>query len=132
MLEGERNATSTERHPERWVERVERKGLGWVEATPLTRGQEADEMLLMGLRLAEGVDLHRLATKAGAAPSAATVAELSALGLIETVAAAPEEWRIRATGKGRFVLNEIVLRLALGFDAPRARACAMDIRPAAD
>ena len=85
VLEGERNATSTERHPERWVERVERKGLGWVEATPLTRGQEADEMLLMGLRLAEGVDRERLARVGGAQLREGVIADLERQGLIEHV-----------------------------------------------
>jgi oxygen-independent coproporphyrinogen-3 oxidase len=121
-----RHATSTEPHPERWVERVEREGHGWVEATALSRAEEADEQLLMGLRLAEGVDLDRLSREGGAAPSAAAVAEMSALGFIEFFDGARGEKRVRATHKGRFVLNEIVLRLALSFEARPARAPAVD------
>ncbi len=129
---GARNATATERSPERWAELVERQGFGWVEAVPLTRAEQADEMLLMGLRLSEGIDLDRLSTDGAASPSVAAVDRLAALGLVETVSGRAAERRIRATAKGRFVLNEIVLRLALSCDPPRAGASPMDIRPSAD
>ena len=33
VSDGVRHATSTERYPERWVERVERDGCGWIETT---------------------------------------------------------------------------------------------------
>jgi oxygen-independent coproporphyrinogen-3 oxidase len=127
-----RYATSAERHPERWVELVEKKGHGQVEAAELTRAQEADEMLLMGLRLAEGVDLGRLAAKGDGGPSAAAIGELAELGLVEVVSLPAGGRRIRATGKGRFVLNEIVLRLSLGLAPGRRVHSPMDIRSAAD
>jgi oxygen-independent coproporphyrinogen-3 oxidase len=157
VFDGVRHATSTERLPERWAELVEREGAGWIESTPLTPPQEADEMLLMGLRLAEGIDLDRLAALADARPSDSAVAALEHDGLIEKVAAPrtsepawPDEikacvgpgvrptgsrprsyHRIRATKRGRFVLNEIVLRLALSCEPPE-HASAMDIHTGAD
>jgi putative oxygen-independent coproporphyrinogen III oxidase len=125
--EGARHATSTERAPERWAERVECHGHGLVEATPLTPAEEADERLLMGLRLAEGVTFDPHAAK-----SDAVVAELSELGLVESIAGRNGERRIRATPKGRFVLNEIVLRLSMSVE-PQSRAYSpMDNRPSAD
>ena len=72
-------------------------------------------MLLMGLRLGEGIDFDRLERVCGARPSAAVVAELTQQGLIEAI---PTSGRIRATGSGRFILNEIVLRLATSFTQP--------------
>ncbi len=132
VLDGARQATSTERLPERWAERVEREGHGWVEATPLTRSQETDERLLMGLRLKEGVDLERLAAQGGVDPPAAAIAELTALGLLERIPGPAAGRRIRATPKGRFVLNEVVLRLALGLEPGRRAHSAMDNRIAAD
>src|SRR5262249_9530094 len=66
VFDDARHATSNERLPERWADLVERAGSGWVEATPLAPAQEADEMLLMGLRLTEGIDLDRLAALADA------------------------------------------------------------------
>src|SRR4029453_12483986 len=52
VLDGRRHAIATERQPERWLERVERTGHGAVEMTPLSPAEQADEALLMGLRLA--------------------------------------------------------------------------------
>jgi oxygen-independent coproporphyrinogen-3 oxidase len=159
IFDGARRATSTERLPERWAELVERTGSGWIEATPLAPAQEADEMLLMGLRLAEGIDLERLAALAGMRPPDSTLAALERDGLIEKVAlpdqASETTWRdeiracvgpgmrpsqspsptyrrVRATKRGRFVLNEIVLQLALSFEPHQSHASAMDIRTGAD
>ena len=109
---------------------MERQGFGWVETVPVTRAEQADERLLMGLRLSEGIDLDRIA--GAAALSAAVVADLAALGLVETAPGGSAERRIRATANGRFVLNEIVLRLALSCEPGEASASPMDIRPSAD
>ncbi len=57
VLDAARHATSAERGPERWVERVEADGCGWIETTRLSPAEEADERLLMGLRLTEGIVL---------------------------------------------------------------------------
>jgi putative oxygen-independent coproporphyrinogen III oxidase len=64
VLDGRRHAVVTERQPERWLELVETTGHGTVEVTPLSDAEQADEALLMGLRLAEGLDLDRLAAVA--------------------------------------------------------------------
>jgi len=125
-----RHATSAERTPERWLERVETNGSGWVDATALTPAEEADEMLLMGLRLTEGIDLDRLALTGGAEPSSAVLQELLDLGLIERVAG-PQR-RIRATREGRFILNEIVLRLAASFSPERGLETALDVPATAE
>ena len=114
---GMRRATSTERNPEHWAALVEQNGNGIIEETPLTAAEEADELLLMGLRLGEGVDLDRLARLSGVRPSPAAVAKLTKQGLIEAV---PGTRRVRATGNGRFILNEIVLRLAMSFTSDGA------------
>ena len=53
------------RRPEAWLMRVEALGHGLVTDEPLTPEQLADEFLLMGLRLAEGVDPARYARLAG-------------------------------------------------------------------
>jgi len=157
VFDGARHATSTERSPEQWAELVERQGFGWVEAVPVSRAEQADERLLMGLRLSEGIDLNRLAAASGLRPQPHVLAALERDGLIEQVARHsalppappwPDEikacvgrgmrpaalvhepfGRIRATKHGRFVLNEIVLRLAAGL-APAVSP--MDIRPRAD
>src|SRR5262249_13612288 len=82
VVEGSRRATSTERLPERWLAGVEAVGHGLSDLTPLSRPEQADEALLMGLRLSEGLDLVRLANISGLRPSADVVRALSHAGLI--------------------------------------------------
>ena len=55
-IDGDRHATATEKRPEAWLTRVETEGHGLVTDDVLTREEMADEFLLMGLRLAEGID----------------------------------------------------------------------------
>ncbi|MBO0741557.1 MAG: coproporphyrinogen III oxidase [Hyphomicrobiaceae bacterium] len=105
---GMRQATSTERQPELWLERVASHGHGITETAPLGPAEQADEALLMGLRLSEGLDLERLAAVSGMRPAAHVVDELVALGLLEHC----DGSRLRASAAGRMVLNEVVLRLA--------------------
>jgi putative oxygen-independent coproporphyrinogen III oxidase len=112
VVNGTRQATVTERRPEAWLARVEADGHGATEMTALTPAEAADEMLLMGLRLDEGLDLARLAVTTGYTPSHAAIADLTAIGMIEPLGNS----RIRATGEGRFVLNAIVAKLAQSFE----------------
>jgi oxygen-independent coproporphyrinogen-3 oxidase len=88
LVEGERSATVTEKNPEAWASRVEAAGTGVIETTELTRAEQADEMLLMGLRLSEGVDLDQLAALGGVRPEARAIDELVALGLLNVIGAA--------------------------------------------
>ena len=64
-IDGDRHATATEKRPEAWLTRVESDGHGLVTDDVLTREETADEFLLMGLRLAEGIDPERYAALAG-------------------------------------------------------------------
>ena len=64
-IDGDRHATATEKRPESWLTRVEQEGHGLVTDEVLTREETADEFLLMGLRLAEGIDPERYAALAG-------------------------------------------------------------------
>jgi oxygen-independent coproporphyrinogen-3 oxidase len=108
IVDGVRQATATERSPERWAALVESQGHGLTEAAPLSRAEEADEALLMGLRLAEGIDLDRLAALTGFAPHKTALADLTRSGLIERSFGN----RLRATPAGRIVLDQVVLRLS--------------------
>ena len=69
---------------EAWLMRVESLGYGLVTDEVLTPEQMADEFLLMGLRLAEGVDPARYARLAGRTLDPRRVAVLSAEGAVET------------------------------------------------
>jgi coproporphyrinogen III oxidase-like Fe-S oxidoreductase len=62
-----RSIVATRRHraPEVWAERVERDGHGMVQESPLGQLERAREMLLMGLRLTEGIDAAHFADRTG-------------------------------------------------------------------
>ena len=66
-LDGALLATRRHRAPEVWAERVERDGHGTTEECALPPADRAREMLLMGLRLAEGIDEARFAARTGVA-----------------------------------------------------------------
>ena len=107
-IDGVRRATATEKQPEAWRGLVESRGHGLVTDEPLSRAEAADEYLLMGLRLAEGIDLSRFEMLAGRPPSAERIAYLAQHGLVET----PNRGRLRVTATGFPVLDAVVANLA--------------------
>jgi putative oxygen-independent coproporphyrinogen III oxidase len=107
-IDGARHATATEKRPETWLMRVEARGHGLVSDDVLTREEKCDEFLLMGLRLAEGIDLRRYAELAGRPLDPQRIAALHEHGLIETTA----EGRLRVTLPGFPVLDAVVADLA--------------------
>jgi putative oxygen-independent coproporphyrinogen III oxidase len=107
-LDGARHSTATERKPETWVTRVETVGHGMITDEVLTREEVADEFLLMGLRLAEGIDPERYECLAGRTLSSQRIAFLREQGLIET----SRHGMLRATHAGFAVLDAVVADLA--------------------
>jgi len=103
-----RIVTFTERLPEAWLERVEATGHGVIGGETLTRDEEADEFLLMGLRLAEGIDLARYEALSGRPLSSSRIAVLQEERLIEPIGNS----RLRATPSGMIVLDAVVADLA--------------------
>lgn len=77
---GRRGGFATQRHkkPENWLSGLERNGHGMVEEAPISARDQALEALLMGLRLAEGVETARVAPVV----DPAAVARLETQGLI--------------------------------------------------
>jgi putative oxygen-independent coproporphyrinogen III oxidase len=69
---GRRGGMATLRHrkPENWLSAVARNGQGIVEERVLGAREQASEAMLMGLRLAEGVDLAALAARFALSPAA--------------------------------------------------------------
>lgn len=106
-LAGRRFATSAERLPERWQERVARDGHGYVEQAPIDDAQAAREHLLMNLRLAEGLDLPAYEARWGVSLDRARIAALREAGLVRC-----ENGRLAATPQGRLVLNRVIAALA--------------------
>ncbi|MCJ2115468.1 radical SAM family heme chaperone HemW [Methylobacterium sp. J-001] len=103
-----RIGTITERGPEAWLEQVERDGHGIVETETLSAADQADEFLVMGLRLAEGIDPERYAALKGRALNGNRIGMLVGDGLLHRLPGG----RIAATPRGAPVLNAVVAELA--------------------
>ncbi len=107
-IKGERHATATEKRPEAWLDLVESRGHGVVTDEVLIREERSDEFLLMGLRLAEGIDLARYAEVSGRPLDPVRIASLCEHGLVETT----PQGRLRVTLPGFPVLDAVVADLA--------------------
>jgi len=105
---GRRIVTFTEKTPETWANLVEAKGHGVVGGETLTRSEEADEFLLMGLRLVEGIELARYEQLARRPLAARRIATLQDEALVAPVGNS----RLRATAAGMIVLDAVVADLA--------------------
>ncbi len=105
---GGRRAHSTERHPEMWLTVVEGEGHGLVADDPLSLEEQGDEFLLMGLRLAEGIDPARFEALAGRSLDRGRILSLLDDGLVER----SSDGRLRVTQQGFPVLDAVVADLA--------------------
>ena len=97
-------------NPARWLQRTSENGHGTAKRRPLDAEDRARELLMMGLRLVEGVDLKRFAAIAGV--DMAQIVDADALerltngALVEYDAAV-----LRATAEGRQRLNAVLSAL---------------------
>jgi putative oxygen-independent coproporphyrinogen III oxidase len=107
-IDGERHAIETERRPEAWLMRVESLGHGVVGDDTLLRSQMADEFLLMGLRLAEGIDPARYERLAGRALDPRRIRILQQEGAVELT----PNGTLRVTQSGFPILDAVVADLA--------------------
>jgi putative oxygen-independent coproporphyrinogen III oxidase len=112
---GRRGATATVRtmKPEGWLAGVRVQGHGIETETPLDAATRADEALLMGLRLSDGIDAARYRERTGvelwSAVGADALARLVRLGFVE---ATPD--RLRLTPAGQPLLNALLAELSVG------------------
>ncbi|WP_455477080.1 radical SAM family heme chaperone HemW [Bartonella sp. B41] len=104
----ERHVTINEKHPERWLQLVETTGHGCIEVETLTEAQQANEMLLMGLRLSEGLDLMRYEILNPNGLPIEKLINLQQQKLVEMVG----NRRLKATTTGRILLDHIISQLA--------------------
>jgi oxygen-independent coproporphyrinogen-3 oxidase len=110
---GRRGGLATLRHkkPENWMGAVGRNGHGLQSEEALTPAERGVEALLMGLRLAGGVDLARIADLAGgAAPvDSGAMLRLEKHGLLVS-----RGERLRVTDAGMPVLEAILREVVAG------------------
>ncbi len=107
-IDDRRVATATEKRPEAWLMRVEETGAGFTVDEKLTSGEAADEYLLMGLRLAEGIDTARYSALSGRNLDPKRISILREEGAVETTA----DGRLRVTKSGFPLLDAVVADLA--------------------
>ncbi len=108
---GRRLGRRTMRHrkPENFLTAVARGGHGLAEDAPLLASEAADEALVMGLRLAEGIDAEALAMRFGVAD----VVDWRAVGrLVASGHLTRKRGRIAATPRGRLVLDRLLGEIA--------------------
>ncbi|MCD7108695.1 radical SAM family heme chaperone HemW [Rhizobium sp. DKSPLA3] len=104
----EKLATATERKPETWLDLVEANGHGMIDQEVLGYDEQSDELLLMGLRLKEGIDLVRWEALSGRAPDPEKERFLIEHGFIERIGNS----RLRCTPSGMLILDAVVADLA--------------------
>ena len=108
LADGEnRRALIAERHPETWRELVRTQGHGMVSDSVVPPVDQASEYLLMGMRIAEGIDMDRYAALAGREIDSSKLAGMKSMGLIKR-----NGQQLMATADGRKLLNAVIAELA--------------------
>ena len=107
-VDGARYATVAEMRPKGYQDKVEATGLGVAEKEALSRTAWAEEYLLMGLRIEEGISLARFEELSGSGLSHAAIHDLSEDALILR-----EGSKLKATPQGRLLLNSVTDTLLL-------------------
>jgi oxygen-independent coproporphyrinogen-3 oxidase len=109
---GRRLGARTVRHrkPENFLSAIARNGSGIAEEATLARAEAADEALVMGLRLAEGVDVDAIAERFA-------LPDIVDWGRVERLFASGhlrrEGARLALTASGRLVLDHILGEIAV-------------------
>ena len=103
-LDGLRHATHAAARPADYIARVAETGLGFATRETLNPREAAEERLLSGLRITEGVALAEVA--------ALDIAPDRIAGLVHLGLLADDPQRLRATAAGRLVLDRLTTELA--------------------
>ena len=103
-------ATRRHRAPEPWADRVERQGHGSTAEERIAPRDRAREMLLMGLRLTEGIDAARFAARTGMELDDALDARVLEQAL-EAGYVTNGGGRLAATAEGRLRLDALLAQL---------------------
>ncbi|RFD19678.1 coproporphyrinogen III oxidase [Komagataeibacter melaceti] len=107
-------ATRRHRAPEPWAERVERTGTGAHPEEMLDNRDRAREMLLMGLRLAEGISTTRFTHRTGMTMADATDPDIMRAAMDEGyLTHDPARHVLAATPAGRLRLESLLAALVL-------------------
>ena len=109
-LDGQLTATRRQRAPEPWAALVERQGHGSTAEERITPEDQAREMLLMGLRLTEGIDPAHFQARTGL-PLSETLDPETLAQAIEAGYLTQTDHRLAATIEGRLRLDALLAAL---------------------
>jgi oxygen-independent coproporphyrinogen-3 oxidase len=107
-----RRATQRLRRPETWLAAVEADGHGLEAEEAIDPTTAAQEALLMGLRLADGIDPQHFERRTGVALAAA--ADAGARRRLEAMQLLAPGARLVATARGRSLTNRLIYELSSG------------------
>ncbi len=109
-LDKKSHAISCERNPEQWSTKVKENGNGVITNEPLSKQQQADELILMGLRLRDGFSINRLEKLTSYTIDLQQLKPLLDEGLLKFD---PQKNSIMAHDQGRFILNYLIEKLSM-------------------
>ncbi len=113
-IEDKRYSTLTQAIPSKWLENVGYEGHGVIDQQELDAFNQATEMLLMGLRLNNGVSLADIEHETGYWVDNDIIENLQVEGLLEAFDKQNNINLLRASQKGRLLLNTIAQLLSDG------------------
>jgi len=105
-VNGVKQATATPQLPEKWLTCVQSNGYSFETTDKISHSEQAEEYLMMSLRLVEGTDLGRFHNLSGRDLSSDNIKALTEAGLINC-----KNNRLTASPTGRMILNAILKEL---------------------
>lgn len=107
-VDGTRYATIAAMRPKAYQDKVAETGLGLAERETLSPTAWAEEYLLMGLRIEEGISLARFEEISGRGLPRDVILDLIQEGLLTQ-----QDDKVKATSQGRLLLNSVTEKLLL-------------------
>lgn len=105
-LGGQRHATEQWRNPNKWLEAAE-AGAAESQRRSISLADQSDEMMMMGLRLASGVDLDRWGALSQRKLNEERISHMEEIGMLRREGSS----RLFATQNGRMVLNTLLAEI---------------------
>ncbi|AXT27716.1 coproporphyrinogen III oxidase [Ruegeria sp. AD91A] len=104
-LNGQKYATETYLNPQRWLDTA-KKGNGEKDRSVLSLEDQANEHLMMGMRVTEGLDIDRWQALSGRSLPSEIMDHLTDINMVQR-----RNGRLIATSDGRAVLNAVIREL---------------------
>ena len=105
-LDGIRYTTQAPANPQEWLNSVSKTGKSELPRNALSGTEQADEYLMMGLRVADGIDLQRHEQLAGRPLDSKKIDHLADIGMVQVI-----NGMLITTQQGRPLLNAILREL---------------------